>query len=186
MIAEFSESSDTENSFDATQPKVDEELNSEVPRRSTRQRKQPDFYGKEMHNVSEIAHSPSLYQEATEGPNKNHWKAAMKTEMMSLKENDVWDLVKLPVDKKTVGSKWIYKVKTGEVGFVQRYKARLVAQGFTQKYRADFDETFCPVVRQELLRLLMALSVQHGLVLHKVDVTTAFLNGTIDEEVYIQ
>ena len=186
LIAEFSESSDTENNFDATQPKVDEKLNSEVPRRSTRQRKQPDFYGKEMSNVSEVAHSPTSYQEATEGPNKKHWEAAMKTEMMSLKENDVWDLVKLPADKKTVGSKWVYKVKTGEDGSVQRYKARLVAQGFTQKYGADFDETFCPVVRQESLRLLMALSVQHGLVLHQVDVTTAFLNGTIDEEVYMQ
>ena len=156
LIAEFSETSDTESNFDATQvtqPKVDEELNSEAPRRSTRQRKQPDFYGKEMSNVSEIAHSPTSYQEATEGPNKNHWEAAMKTEMMSLKENDVWDFVKLPADKKTVGSKWVYKIKTGEDGSIQRYKARLVAQGFTQKYGADFDETFCPVVRQESLRL---------------------------------
>ena len=68
---------------------------------------------------------------------------------------------------------------------MQRYKARLVAQGFTQKYGTDFDETFCPVVRQESLRLLIALSVQYGLTLHQVDVTTAFLNGTL-EEVYMR
>ena len=186
LIAEFSETSDIESNSDATQPMADELPDPEMPRRSTRPRKQPDFYGLEHSNVSEIACSPTSYQEATAGPNKEHWKAAMQTEMMSLKENDVWDLVKLPADKKVVGSKWVYKVKTGTDGSVQRYKARLVAQGFTQKYGTDFDETFCPVVRQESLRLLMALSVQHGLTLHQFDVTTAFLNGTLDEEVYMQ
>ena len=87
----------------------------------------------------------------------------METEMTCLRENHVWDLVKLPVGKKTVGSKWVYKVKTGADGSVQRYKARLVAQSFTQQYGTDFDETFCPVVRQESLQLLMALSVRYGL-----------------------
>ena len=80
----------------------------------------------------------------------------------------------------------MYKVKTGADGSVQRYKARLVAQGFTQQYGTYFDETFCPVVRQESLRLLMALSVKHGLSVHQVDVTTAFLNGTLEDEVYMQ
>ena len=65
----------------------------------------------------------------------------MDTEMTSLRENHVWDLVNLPVGKKTIGSKWVYKVKTGADGSVQRYKARLVAQGFTQQYGTDFDET---------------------------------------------
>ena len=72
---------------------------------------------------------------------------------------------------------------------MQRYKSRLVtivAQGFTQKYGTDFEETFCPVVRQESLHFLMALSVQHGLTLHQIDVTTAFLNGKLEEEVYMQ
>ena len=101
------------------------------------------------------------YQEAAAGPDKQKWETAMKTEMTSLRENDVWDLVELPVGKKVVGCKWVYKVKTGADGSVQRYKARLVAQGFTQKYGTNFDETFCPVVRQESLRRLMALSVQH-------------------------
>ena len=75
----------------------------------------------------------------------------METEMTSLRENHVWDLVKLPVGKMTVGSKWVYKVQTGADGSVQRYKARLVTQGFTKQYGIDFDETFCPVVRQESL-----------------------------------
>ena len=70
---------------------------------------------------------------------------------------------------------------SGADGTPERYKARLVAQGFTQRFGSDYDETFCPVVRQESLRVLTALSVQHGLKLHQVDVTTAFLNGTLEE-----
>jgi len=69
---------------------------------------------------------------------------------------------------------------------VQRYKARLVANGFTQQYGTDFDKTFCPVIQQESLCLLMALSVKHSLSLHQVDVTTAFLNGTLKDKVYMQ
>ena len=99
--------------------------------------------------------------------------------MRSLEENDVWELVELPDGRKAVGSKW---VKTGADGSIEHYKARLVAQGFSQKYGTDYDETFCPVVRMESLRALIALSVQFGLQLHQVDVTPAFLNGELDED----
>ena len=107
--------------------------------------------------------------------------------MKSLKANDVWELVDLPAEKKAVGSKWVYKVKTRADGSIERHKTRLVAQGFTQIYGADYDETFCPVVRQESLCALIAhaLSIQCGLKLHQVDVTTAFLNGIL-EEVYMK
>ena len=125
-------------------------------------------------------------EEATACSEKAEWMQAMETEMKSLKENDVWELVELPTGRKTVGSKWVYKVKTGAHGSVERYKARLVAQGYTQKFGTDYDETFCPVVRMESLRALLALSVQFGLQLHQVDVTTAFLNGELEEEVYMQ
>ena len=67
---------------------------------------------------------------------------------------------------------------------MQRYMTRMVAQGFAQQYGTDFDETLCPVVRQESPQLLMTLSVKHGLSLHHVDVTTTFLNGTLDNEEY--
>ena len=110
----------------------------------------------------------------------------METEMNSLRENDVWDLVNLPPGRKAVGSKWVFKKKTGADGSIERYKARLVAQGYSQKYGTDYDETFCPVVTQESLRTLIALSVQKGFKLHQVDVTTAFLNGTLEEEVYMR
>lgn len=104
----------------------------------------------------------------------------MKAEMNSLAWNDVWDLVELPPGRKIVGSKWVFKKK------VERFKARLVAQGFTQKYGDDYDDTLCPVVRLESLRTVLALAVKHDLKLHQVDVTTAFLNGTLEEEDFIK
>ena len=110
----------------------------------------------------------------------------MDAEMKSLEDNDVWDLEPLPPGRKLVGSKWVYKVKTGGDGLVQKHKAKLVAQGFTQKFGTDYDETFCPVIRYESLRVLIALSVQYGLQLHQMDVTTAFLNGILEEEVYMK
>ena len=84
--------------------------------------------------------------------------------------------MELPPGRKKVGSKWVYKLKTGADGKIERYKARLVAQGFTQKFG------FCPVARQESLRVLMSLSVQYGLKLHQIDVA---LNGNLEEEVYM-
>ena len=73
----------------------------------------------------------------------------------SLGDNHVWDLVELPPGRKVVGSKWVYKRKTGAEGSAECYKARIVAQGYTQKYGTDYDETFCLVVRQESLRVLL-------------------------------
>jgi hypothetical protein len=112
----------------------------------------------------------------------------MEKEMKSLKDNEVWELVELPEGRKAVGSKWVYKVKTDADGSIERYKARLVAQGFSQKYGTDYDETFCPVVRLESFRTIVALAVQNGLILHQleVDVTTAFLNGELEEVVYMR
>ena len=106
--------------------------------------------------------------------------------MESLRTHDVWDLVELPRDRKAVGSKWVYKVKKNADGSVERYKARLVAQGFTQKFGIAYDETFCPVVRFESVRTVIALAVQYGLKLHQMDVATAFLNGELKEEVYMK
>ena len=163
-----------------------EEPSEVVPRRSERLRQPPDFYGARVYLSSETSSEPTTIEEATACSEKSKWIQAMETEIQSLKENDAWELVKLPKGRKVVGSKWVYKVKTGADGLVERYKARLVARGFTQKYGTDYDETFCPVVRMESLRALLALSVQLGLQLHQVDVTTAFLNGELEEEVYMQ
>ncbi len=96
---------------------------------------------------------------------------------MITERKEVWELITLPSGKKTVGSKWVYKVN------IDHYKKRFVAQGYDLEYGSDYDETFCPVVRQESLRTLLA---QLELELHQVDVAIAFLNGMLEEEVYIK
>ena len=155
-------------------------------RRSSRSRQPPDFYGIRVNVASEIFDEPTSINEALASPDKRKWTEAMEKEMESLHKNKVWDLVKLPKDRKAVGSKWVVKLKVGPDGSVERHKARLVAQGFSQKYGVDYDETFSPVVRFESLRTVIALAVQNGLKLHQMDVTTAFLNGELKEEVYMR
>ena len=100
--------------------------------------------------------------------------------------NSVWDLVELPEEQNCVGSKWVYKVKVDGDGHIDRYKARLVAQGYTQQKGADYDETFSPVIRMESVRTVVGLAVRNGLMQHQLDITTAFLNGELKEEVYMR
>ncbi len=133
-----------------------------------------------------IHYEPATQKEAISGKDSAKWSEAMDREMDSLKTNEVWDLTPLPANKKAIGSKWVYKVKTNSDGSVERYKARLVAKGFSQKFGSDYDETFCPVVRLESLRNLVSLSTKHSLKLHHIDICTAFLNGTLEEEVYME
>ena len=156
-------------------------------RRSSRQRRKPDYYGVRL-TVADTCTSgdPTCLKEALASSNQTKWAAAMEEEIESLHANEVWDLVELPKDRKAVGSKWVFKTKRSANGTVERHKARLVAQGYSQRHGQDYDETFAPVVRFESLRTVIALAVQNGLKLHQMDVTTAFLNGELREEVYMK
>ena len=107
---------------------------------------------------------------------------AKSKEIRSIKANEVWELAELPKRKKTIGCKWIYKRKVGVDGSVEKYKARLVAKGYSQQYKLDY-ETFSPVARFKSLQTLLVLAEQNGLHVHKVDLTTAFLNERLKEEV---
>ena len=155
-------------------------------RRSTRERRQTNFYTLGATCTVADIRDPLSRKEALDSGSSSEWVNAMEKEMESLLVNEVWDLVELPKDRKAVGSKWVFKTKRGANGAVERHKARLVAQGYLQQYGQDYDETFSPVVRFESLRTVIAFAVQHGLELHQMDVTTAFLNGELKEEVYMR
>nr|CAN73802.1 hypothetical protein VITISV_001401 [Vitis vinifera] len=113
------------------------------------------------------------------------WIETMKDEMKSMKDNGVWDLVELPKGVKLIIYKWIFKTKRDSKGNIVRYKARLVAKGFTQKEDIDYKETFSPVSLKDSFRIIMALVAHYDLELHQMNVKTAFLNGNIDETIYM-
>ena len=151
-----------------------------------RVRQRPDYYGVWVNCVEQLDPEPTSVTEALSSPEKEEWKKAMNGEMESISDNKVWELVELPEGKRVVGSKLVFKRKVGANGVIDRYKARLVAQGFSQRFGVDYDETFCPVVRFESLHTLIAAAVQKGLMIHQMDVRAAFLNGKIEEEVYMR
>nr|GFB09252.1 hypothetical protein [Tanacetum cinerariifolium] len=100
--------------------------------------------------------------------------------------NEVWVLVELPPNGKTVGSKWLFKKKTDMDGNVHIYKARLVVKGFTQTPGIDYEETFSPVADIRAIRILIAIVAYHDYEIWQMDVKTAFLNGYLNEEVYME
>ena len=124
-------SSDANTETEAEDEQTDNEAHDDLPRRSIRQRRQPDYYGREQSHLTE---TPTTFKDANASQDRAKWKVAIKKEMKFLQENDVWDLVKLPPGRKIIGSKWVFKKKTGADSTVERYKARLVAQGCTKKY----------------------------------------------------
>src|ERR1700712_2865298 len=104
--------------------------------------------------------------------------------MQSMRQNGSWELADLPDDRKAIGCKWVYKIKTNVDGSIQRFKARLVAQGFSQKYGMDYDEVFAPVVRQTTIRTLLSVAARRKMCVEHLDVKTAFLNGDLKETIY--
>ena len=107
-------------------------------------------------------------------------------EYKSIMKNDVWEVVPRPVGKSVVTSRWLYKIKHAADGSVEKYKSRFVARGFTRKEGIDYDETFAHVARYTTIRTIISLAAVFRWKLHQMDVKAAFLNGKIDEEVYIE
>ena len=159
-------------------------------RRSSRVRKSAipsDYvvYLQETDYMSGLNQDPISFSEAMSRTDSEKWSDAMKDELNSMANNQVWDLVELPEGFRAVGCKWVYKTKTDASGNIERYKARLVAKGFLQKEGIDYHDTFSPVSKKDSLRIIMALVAHFDLELHQMDVKTTFLNGELEEEVYM-
>jgi hypothetical protein len=107
-------------------------------------------------------------------------------EYQSIIKNDVWEVVPRPERKSLVTSKWIYKIKHATNGNIEKYKARFLARGFSQKEGEDYEETSAPVARYTSIRSIISIFSVMEWKLHQRDVKTAFLNGVIEEEVYIE
>ena len=126
---------------------------------------------------------PSTYDEAA---SKQCWKDAMMEEYESIMKNDVWEVVPRSEGKSVVTSKWIFKIKHAADGSIEKYTSRFVAREFSQKEGVDYDEMFALVARYTSIKMIIALASTMGWRLHQMDVKTAFLNGEIEEEVYVE
>ncbi|GKD60882.1 retrotransposon protein, putative, ty1-copia subclass, partial [Tanacetum coccineum] len=130
-------------------------------------------------------HDEGNYKAALSDPKSDKWLDAMNVKMQSMKDNEVWDLVDLLLDGKTVANKWLFKKKTDMDGAVHTYKACLLANGFTQTYRVDYEETFSLIAYIRAIRILIAIAAFYDYEIWQMDVKTAFLNRHLSEEVYM-
>lgn len=129
---------------------------------------------------------PQTLKAATSDDDADKWIQAINEEMHSHKLNGTWTLTNLPEGKKAIKSKWVFKIKRNQMGEISRYKARLVVKGCSQKPGIDYTETFAPVVRYSSLRFLFALAVKYRLNCYQLDAITAFIQGEVTEELYME
>jgi len=110
----------------------------------------------------------------------------MNEEFMVIEKNNTWQLIDLPKGHKAIDVKWVYKIIVKANGEIDKYKTKLVANGFEQREVYDYEEIFSPVARMEIVRLIIDLAAQRKWKIHQMDVKSAFLNGPLDEEVYVK
>ncbi|CAL1400034.1 unnamed protein product [Linum trigynum] len=129
------------------------------------------------------AFEPSCYAEAAQD---FRWNEAMIEELKALFDNDTWDITDLPGGVKAIGCRWVFRIKYNPDGSIERFKARLVAKGYTQIYGIDYCDTFSPVAKLTSVKMLLAVASVNSWHLHQMDVNNAFLNGELEEDVYME
>ncbi|GJU74025.1 retrotransposon protein, putative, ty1-copia subclass [Tanacetum coccineum] len=181
---------DTSLNHEEDDLEMDEPQSDIIPiRRSTRTHRPTDrmclYIDAEEHKLGDLG-EPANYKAALLDPESDKWLNAMNVEMQSMKDNEVWVLVELPPNGKTVGSKWLFKKKTDMDEAVHTYKARLVTKGYTQTLGIDYEETFSHVADIRSIRTLIAITAYYDYEIWQMDVKTVFLNRYLNEEVYME
>jgi Reverse transcriptase (RNA-dependent DNA polymerase) len=135
---------------------------------------------------TDLSNDPRTYSEAMACPATAEWDAACEDELRTFQQMGVYKIMPQPKDCKVMGSKWVFCIKRGPDGEVQKYKACVVAQGFTQIEGLNYDETFAPVTKFASFRLILALAAQLNLEIHQMDVKAAYLNSKLKEEIFME
>ncbi|CAI7851134.1 unnamed protein product [Closterium sp. NIES-53] len=128
---------------------------------------------------------PATLKEALKSSDAEEWKKAMESELKSIQENDMWELVELPEGRKAITSKWLFNIKSDADGKIERYKSRLVDKAYQQKEKVDYKELFAPVVKPTMLWTLLVGAAIKGWVVKQMEVTTAFLNDILKKALYV-
>ena len=132
-----------------------------------------------------VAPEPASYRKAMSSPDRSEWQKAITKEYDSQIKNKTWTLVALPAGRRAIGCLWRFKVKRDQNGNIIKYKARLCARGDHQQEGIDYFESFCPTVRYQTLRTLLALACHHDLEVEQFDAVCAFLNADVSESIYM-
>ena len=177
------ESSTSNEYFEQSHENVTEKDDNEAPKRSKRRRIEKSFGDDFI--VYLVDDTPTSIAEAYASPDADDWKEAVHSEMDSILSNGTWELSERPHGCKPVGCKWVFKKKLRPDGTIEKYKARLVAKGYTQREGEDYFDTYSPVARLTTIRVLLSMAASYGLIVHQMDVKTAFLNGELEEEIYM-
>ena len=172
-----------EDSVVVTTTSTLEEPEEEQPKR--RERRAPVRFMHEWAMAARGAHV-SEPDNAREALKSTEWQQAMEEEYRALEKNGTWELVQRPGQRSVVSGKWCFRAKTDAAGKITRYKARYVARGFTQRPGIDFDETTSPVVSLTSLRTVLAVATSLDMEIKQLDVDSAFLYGTLEEEIYLE
>ena len=136
--------------------------------------------------ILQVEDDPKTYKEAMSSRDSIFWKDAINEEMNSIMFNHTWELVDLPPRSKAIGFKWVFRKKYHTDSTLNTFKARLVAKGYRQKKGIDYFDTYAPVARITSIRILFALASIHDLYVHQMNVKTTFLNGDLNEEIYME
>ncbi|KAL4014133.1 hypothetical protein IC575_026325 [Cucumis melo] len=133
-----------------------------------------------------LENEPQTFKEVMSSLETPYWKEDVNSEIESIMHNHTWELVDLPLVSKPLGCKWIFKRKMKTDESIDKYKARLVAKSYKQQEGLDYFDTYSQVTRITSIRMLITISTLHGFEIHLLDVKTTFLNGELDEEIYMQ
>ena len=166
-------------------PDVDERRYPLRNNRGTKPKRLDDYaaYTHDVCCMSAVQQIPETYRQAVDSPDSPQWKEAMDEEMKSLEENETFETVALPPGATAVGGRWVYTVKNASKSPI--FKARYVAKGYAQVEGRDYFDTFAPTPKMTTIRSVMQISAQKDLLVHQMDVKTAYLNAPIDCTIYV-
>lgn len=170
--------SSNHSSSSSSSPSLSSSSNDSAPRRYMTL---ADLYAN--YDFALMAANPTSFDEAKD---EVEWQDVMKEEIKSIQKNGTWKLVDLLEEKIVIGLKWVFRTKFNTDESIQKHKARLVAKGYAQQEGINFEETFSPVARFETVRVVLALAAQWKFDVFQLDVKSAFLNGDLQEKVFVE
>ena len=195
---EETETSETETSETETSETETNETEEQNRRYPQREHKKPAYLSDyvaetKLENVAtchvdycyRVTNIPNTYQEAISSDECQKWQEAMKEEMTALKDNNTYELTKLPEGRTLIKGRWVYAIKISP-NTEEKFKARYVAKGYSQVENIDYHETFAPTARMTSIRMLMQIVVQDNFTVHQMNAKTAYLNADIDCEIYME